>query len=74
MRNEQISKLLQEEVFLKTSAGKYVIYDRKWLLEHLEEEFELLKWVRDSVELQPFDIKDLDNYLKKHEEESKNEH
>lgn len=72
MRNEQISKLLQEEVFLKTSVGKYIIYDRKWLLEHLEDEFELLKWVRDSVEPQPFNIKDLDNYLKNlHEEESK---
>ena len=52
-----IDKLLTEETFLKNVGaghGKYVIYNREWLFEHLEEEFELLKDTRENRPLKPF--------------------
>lgn len=47
--NQQIDILLAKESFIKMSGaghGKYIIYNREWLFEHLEEEFEFLKQVK----------------------------
>ena len=45
MLNPMINDLLAKETILKAGAGhgKYVIYNRKWLFEHLDEEYKLLK-------------------------------
>lgn len=63
MKNDQLFDLLQEEEFLKSSMGRYVIYDRQWLLKHLDEEYETLKMVRDSKGCAPLTKEDIDNFL-----------
>ncbi len=70
MKNNQLFDLLQEEDFVKCSMGKFVIYDRKWLLKHLDEEYESLKIVRDGDSLEPLTKEDIDRIfkeMKKHE-------
>ena len=63
--NPTIDELLKKEVFLKTTAanGRYVIYDRQWLLNHLEEEFELLKNVKQTTAT-PFTKEDFEQWMK----------
>ena len=55
---------LSEKNFLKASYGKYIIYDRKWLLEHLDSEYEMLKQIRDNKEFKPFSVKEFDEFVK----------
>ena len=66
--NPIIIDLLQKENFLKTvTPGEkaYVIYDREWLFEHLEEEFELLKSVKDTASpIKTFTKEDFENWMK----------
>lgn len=70
MLNPMINDLLAKEVILKSVGagyGKYVIYDREWLYEHLDEEFKLLK---ETKEMKPtgFSKEDFEKWMKKIDE------
>ena len=65
---KEIAKKMQDEAIVKAGCGKYVIYRKDWLYEHIEQEYVLIK---SAKEMKP--IKDgitrLREYLK--EQESK---
>lgn len=63
MRTSDIDVALTNESFLKRVSGDYIIYNRKWLLEHLDEEYESLKIVRDSKPIKPFSLEDFKNWM-----------
>lgn len=64
MRTSDIDLALKNQTFVKRSSGDYIIYNRKWLLEHLDEEYESLKTVRDSKPIKPFSLEDFENWMK----------
>ena len=39
----ELAKKMQDEAIVKASCGKYVIYRRDWLYEHIEQEYVLIK-------------------------------
>ena len=39
----ELAKKMQDEEIVKASCGKYVIYRRDWLYEHIEQEYVLIK-------------------------------
>lgn len=42
--------------YVKRNTGKYISYNRKWLYDNLEQEFNILKNVRDSFHLDKVDV------------------
>ena len=70
--NPVIAKLLQKEVFLKATVpnSNYVIYDKRWLLDHLEEEFKLLKDIKNTP-IKTFTKEDFASWMEKTKIENK---
>lgn len=64
MNNDTYNALLRDKNILKSSVGDYVVYNRKWLLKHLDEEYETLKMVRDSKECKPFSREEFERWMK----------
>lgn len=50
---------------VKFSSKKYICYDRKWLYDHLDEEFDLLKRCKD---MQPISQKEIREFMEQVEE------
>ena len=70
MNNETANALLHDSTIIKSSIGDYVVYNRKWLMKHLEEEYELLKGAKAMGDLKPFSREDFERWMK---EEKTNE-
>ena len=66
MNNETASALLRDKTIIKSSIGDYVVYNRKWLLRHLDDEYELLKGVRDNP-VKPFSREEFERWMKEGE-------
>lgn len=66
MRNETKDALLRDETIIKSQVGNYIIYNRKWLLKHLDEEYDLLKGARDNpgIPITSFTKEDFANWMK----------
>lgn len=45
--------------YVKRNTGKYISYNRKWLYDNLEQEFNILKNARDSFHLDKVDVEGL---------------
>ena len=63
MNNETKNALLRDSSIIKSSVGDYIVYNRKWLLKHLDEEYELLTGARDS-NCKPFSREDFERWMK----------
>lgn len=45
--------------YVKRNTGKYISYNRKWLYDNLEQEFNILKNARDNFHLDKVDVEGL---------------
>lgn len=64
MKNETANALLHDSTIIKSSIGDYMVYNRKWLLKHLDNEYELLKCARDNP-VKPFSREEFEEWMKK---------